>query len=166
MTRRIAQLLSVAVLLVALSVPLVAQSRNTELDDLRAMAEAGRVTAQFRLALRYSVGRRGSGLDPNERLKSPVQDYTEAVRWYRLAAEQGHAQAQNNLGDLYRNGLGVPQDDMTAHMWFNLAASRLTGGARDIAVNNRDRTEDRLSPEQRVEAQRLAREWDEAHPRD
>jgi TPR repeat protein len=27
-----------------------------------------------------------------------TQDYTEAVRWYKLAAAQGHASAQNNLG--------------------------------------------------------------------
>jgi TPR repeat protein len=27
-----------------------------------------------------------------------VQDYAEAVRWFRLAAEQGHAKAQYNLG--------------------------------------------------------------------
>ena len=26
------------------------------------------------------------------------QDAAEAVRWFRLAAEQGHAEAQNNLG--------------------------------------------------------------------
>ena len=37
------------------------------------------------------------------------QDDTEAVKWYRKAAEQGHAEAQNNLGVMYLNGRGVPQ---------------------------------------------------------
>lgn len=32
------------------------------------------------------------------------QNNTEAVTWLRRAAEQGHAVAQNNLGDMYENG--------------------------------------------------------------
>ena len=32
------------------------------------------------------------------------QDYAEAVKWYRLAADQGDARAQNNLGVMYANG--------------------------------------------------------------
>ena len=30
----------------------------------------------------------------------------EAARWYRLAADQGHAGAQYNLGLMYANGRG------------------------------------------------------------
>ena len=32
------------------------------------------------------------------------QDYAEAVRWYRKAADQGDADAQSNLGGMYANG--------------------------------------------------------------
>ena len=38
------------------------------------------------------------------------QDDTEAVKWFRKAAEQGDASAQNDLGVMYQNGRGVPQD--------------------------------------------------------
>ena len=38
------------------------------------------------------------------------QNYEEAVRWCELAAEQGDAEAQNNLGVCYYNGHGVEQD--------------------------------------------------------
>ena len=31
-----------------------------------------------------------------------TQDDQEAVKWYRLAAAQGHAEAQDNLGAMYR----------------------------------------------------------------
>ena len=93
------------------------------------------------------------------------QDDIEAVRWYRLAADQGIAVAQITLGLMYGTGRGVPQDDVQAHMWFNLAASRLTGEQREIAVRGRDSVADRMTPEDRSEAQRLAREWDAAHPR-
>ncbi|MEO2195018.1 MAG: tetratricopeptide repeat protein [bacterium] len=93
------------------------------------------------------------------------QDDAEAVRWYRLAADQGVALAQYNLGLMYQFGSGVPQDDVQAHMWFNLAALRLTSALREIAVQGRDRVADRMTPEDRSEAQRLASEWDAAHPR-
>ena len=53
-----------------------------------------------------------------------LQDYTEAVRWYRLAAEQGDAFAQANLGLMYTNGQGVPQDDTEAVRWYRLAAEQ------------------------------------------
>ena len=52
------------------------------------------------------------------------QDYAEAVKWYRLAADQGDAYAQNNLGVMYDQGQGVPQDYVLAHMWFNLSAAQ------------------------------------------
>ncbi len=51
-----------------------------------------------------------------------VHDYTEALKWYRLSAEQGHANAQYNLAWLHQSGRGVPQDDVEAYMWFDLAA--------------------------------------------
>ena len=52
------------------------------------------------------------------------QDDAEAVRWFRLAAEQGDATAQNNLGVRYGTGRGVPQDDAEAVRWYRLAAEQ------------------------------------------
>ena len=52
------------------------------------------------------------------------QDYKEAVKWYRLAAEQGYADAQYNLGLMYSNGEGVPQDYKEAVKWYRLAAEQ------------------------------------------
>ena len=51
-------------------------------------------------------------------------------------------------------------------MWFNIAASRVTGEARESAVSNRDIVAILMTPSQIAEAQRLTREWDAAHPRD
>ena len=45
------------------------------------------------------------------------------MRWFRLAADQGYAQAQANLGAMYENGQGVPPDYATAYMWFSLAGA-------------------------------------------
>ncbi|WP_236376310.1 tetratricopeptide repeat protein [Mesorhizobium muleiense] len=49
-------------------------------------------------------------------------DYVEAAKSYRLAADQGHAKAQFNLGHMYATGLGVPQDYVEAMKCFRLAA--------------------------------------------
>ncbi len=43
---------------------------------------------------------------------------------YRLAAEQGNAYAQFNLGFMYDNGQGVPKDYKTAVKWYRLAAKQ------------------------------------------
>ena len=67
---------------------------------------------------------------------------------------------------MYLNGAGVPQDDVQAHMWYNLAASRLTGKLRDDAIGGRDAVAGLMNPTQIAEAQRFAGEWDAAHPRE
>ncbi len=88
------------------------------------------------------------------------QDYAEAVKWYRLAAEQDYVFAQHYLGVMYLEGLGVPPDDVQALLWFNLAASRFAPGERhDRAVEGRDLVAERMTPAQIAEAQKLARQW-------
>ena len=52
-----------------------------------------------------------------------LQDYAEAVKWYRLAADQGNASAQRNLGIMYEYGRGLPQNNIMAHMWYNLGSA-------------------------------------------
>ncbi len=88
------------------------------------------------------------------------QNYAEAAKWYRLAADGGYDKARFNLALMYNNGTGVTQDYIQAHKWYNLAAARLPPGEdRDMAVSNRDQIEKLMTPEQIAEAQRLAREW-------
>ena len=76
-----------------------------------------------------------------------------------MAAGQGYASAQVNLGLMYANGEGVPQDYVQAHMWFNLAASKGNENGR----KNRDIIAKKMTPVQITEAQRIAREWLEKH---
>ncbi len=50
---------------------------------------------------------------------------TKAGEWYRLAAEQGHASAQNNLGLLYETlWCGVVRSNTEAVNWFRKAAEQ------------------------------------------
>jgi len=53
----------------------------------------------------------------------------EAVKWYRKAAEQGHAEGQFSLALCYNNGHGIPQDSTEAEKWFRKAAEQGHGGA-------------------------------------
>jgi PAN domain/Sel1 repeat len=53
-----------------------------------------------------------------------VRDYMKSFRWYVVAAGQGSAQAEQNLGFLYYNGFGVQQDYSQAAIWYRKAADR------------------------------------------
>jgi len=61
------------------------------------------------------------------------QDYAEAAKWFRQAANQGDAHAQTSLGAMYVGG--------------------------QVAGEERDRVALRMTLEQIAEAQKLAREW-------
>ncbi len=82
-------------------------------------------------------------------------DYATALKEFRVLAEQGYAGAQNNLGLMYEYGEGVPQDDVQARMWLNLAAAQ----GNELARKARDIVAKKMTPAQLAEAQRLARKW-------
>jgi hypothetical protein len=62
------------------------------------------------------------------------QDYAEALRWYRMAADQGYATAQNNVGANAAEGLGMVKDCVVAKQWFEAAAARGDETARNNPV--------------------------------
>ena len=70
-----------------------------------------------------------------------VEDDVEAVRWYRMAAEQGHAVAQYELGRMYATGMGVLKDAVRVHMWFNIAGAN----GHDEARESRDDLESEMT---------------------
>ena len=67
---------------------------------------------QFSIGLHY---KHGWGIAWND---------TEAVRWFREAAEQGYAGAQCALGGMYENGRGVPEDYVQAAIYYREAAEQ------------------------------------------
>jgi len=52
------------------------------------------------------------------------EDDAEAVKWWKKAAEQGHALAQYDLGAMYAKGEGVPQDHKEAVKWYRKSAEQ------------------------------------------
>ncbi len=55
---------------------------------------------------------------------SERKNYKEAMRWYRIAAEKGHLESQNNVGMFYLTGMGVPKDVAEGVKWLRKAADR------------------------------------------
>jgi TPR repeat protein len=66
-------------------------------------ANEGDAEAQYYVARIYANGM--DNVDIN---------YAEAARWYQMAADQGFAEAKQELGYLYERGLGVPRDELKA----------------------------------------------------
>ena len=85
-----------------------------------------------------------------------AQDYREAMKWYRMAAEQRNLEAQFNLGVMYEEGRGFAQDRVRAHMWFNLAAAISSDDNGNLAAKNRDIMTKSLTREQLFRAQEMA----------
>ena len=82
-------------------------------DETMALAKQGEAYAQYNLGLIYF---KGEGVPKND---------TEAVKWFRKAADQGHATAQFNQGLMYASGIGgVPENDTEAVKWYRKAADQ------------------------------------------
>lgn len=79
--------------------------QNMPLDVLQAEAKKGDPDAQYQLGEYYSNR----------------DDYTEAVKWYRKAADQGHIKAVYGVAFCYKKGQGVPKDDTESAKWYNMA---------------------------------------------
>jgi TPR repeat protein len=82
-----------------------------ELAETRLLAEwVGLPEEQFVLANAYY---RGDGVP---------RDYAEAAKWYRQAADQGHANSQYMLGSMHDRGDGMSPDYIRAVAWYRKAA--------------------------------------------
>lgn len=83
------------------------------------------------------------------------RDYSTALYELEPLAAQGDGRAQYLVGIIYRDGLGVQPDYVTAYAWLHVAAAR----GQPQAASARDGMSWRLTPSEIDEAQRLAREW-------
>ena len=79
----------------------------------------------------------------------------EALAQWRSAAQAGDRRAMRALGQMYWRGLGVLQDYVEAHKWFNLAASR----GEAAAAEERDALAEKMTPTQIAAAQERAAAW-------
>lgn len=83
----------------------------------------GDTRSQYGLAVMFELGQGVS------------QNYSEAARWYKLAAEQHYAMASNNLAMLYESGKGVAQNIQAAvELYREAAAQGLPSAQYNLAL--------------------------------
>jgi len=86
--------------------------------------------------------------------------YDEAAKWFLQAAEAGDAEAQFLLGRMHYDGNSLGIDNVTAYMWFDIAAANgLPVGAR-----YREGIARRMSDDEVTLARQRAEAWRSAHP--
>ena len=120
---------------------------GSKIERCRKNAEAGDAESQYTIGIQYERGNFGF-----------PQDYYEAAKRYRKAAEQGHAGAQLYLGVFLAQGQGVEPDAVEAYKWIELAKR---GSALDkiAAIGSQKRLVAYMTPEQVAEGQRLSSEF-------
>lgn len=118
------------------------------LEQLRQLADRGDPSGEYALGARYAFGD-GVG-----------QNYSEAVRWFFRAAEQGHVISQATLGAYYMAGRGVSVDLSKAYFWAYLARAGGDTGSklRVEMLSSQIPSSDIVVLEQR------ANEWLQQHP--
>jgi uncharacterized protein len=96
---------------------------HAEFEKLLAAAEKGDAKAQYEVGTAYDM--------PYMHWKGVVdEDVIEAEKWYRKAADQGLARAQNGLAGLYlgrrnsRDGRAVQENYPEALKWYRKAAEQ------------------------------------------
>lgn len=130
-------------------VPAVAVNtkRPDPLQGLRLQAQANDADAQFELGARYASG------------EGVAQDYAEAVKWFRRAADGGQVLAAATLAAYYRAGRGVSRDDVSSYTWSAIAEQEGDLASRHrLAVLRSHMTRAQVS-----EAEIRAATWRQAH---
>ena len=75
-------------------------------DEWEGLAKKGDVKAMMSLGMVYHTG---DGVDV---------DYTKAMDWYLQAYAKNDGDALNNIGVLFRDGLGMPKNEKIAYLLF------------------------------------------------
>ncbi|MEH3118532.1 MAG: tetratricopeptide repeat protein [Methylorubrum populi] len=100
----------------------------------------GDPNAQYNLARLYLDG---TGVE---------QDPRKAARWFNLAAEKGHRQAQALLGDMLVNGVGVQRQTVRGLTWLAIARTGAQGAGDTWIVDLYDKAWASASESDRADA--------------
>ena len=84
-----------------------------------------------------------------------AKDEAEAVKWFRKAAEQNHAEAQCSLGSCYFTGQGVAKDTVESWKWISLSA----GQGNNTAIRIYLKRNEMMTSTQVVEGFQRAADW-------
>lgn len=91
----------------------------------------------------------------NSKGQGVEQNLEKAVQWYMKSAKNKFNPAQYNLGILYSQGKGVPQDDTQAYMWFSIAAANGNKNAKRLKNKYADKIDETQKRQANLYAQKL-----------
>ncbi len=151
---------------------------KTAVKLLKPAAEAGNALAQFQLGVMYDAGqgvhqnslaalawyRAAAESDPRAQVamadrlmegRGIAHDPPAAISWYRKAAAQADLTALLRLAIAYRDGQGVPQDIVLAHVFASIRVRQW--GKLDLAERDKISKElaAQMTAEQRTESEAL-----------
>ena len=86
--------------------------------------------------------------------------FEEAASWFLQAADAGDGDAQFLLGRMHYDGNSLSVDDVTAWMWFDIAAAN----GVPVGARYRNGIAARMSDEDIAIAKQRADAWRRAHP--
>jgi TPR repeat protein len=92
------------------------------LADIKKRAKAGNAEDQYHLGQLYMYGwsmKRADG-----EWEGGVKDEAEALKWFLKAADQGYANAELQVGEMYSRGYGVQKDTAKAAKWYGKHADQ------------------------------------------
>ncbi len=117
--------------MIAVVIRLSAEPNDTDrnyLENIKSKAENGDAQAQTVMGALYEFSLRGV-----------TNDFVEAVKWFRKAADQNYAPAQYELGICYAAGQGVKKDDAkAAECYLKAANQNLAVAQYNLGVYYRD----------------------------
>ncbi|WP_421169132.1 tetratricopeptide repeat protein [Aeromonas dhakensis] len=116
------------------------------------------VTARHYFALAAAQGNVDARYAYGEMLRLGLggkEDYPQALKQYRLAANARHRLAQYRMGIMREQGLGAPRNRVHAYAWYLLAA---TEGNQESA-KARDELEKGMTEKEKSVGQKLAQHW-------
>lgn len=116
-------------------------STVASLKELKKEAKKGDKVAQLEVGYFYFKGS-----------KEVQRNYAQALKWFKMAADQGYDQGQYYLGVLYEGGYGVEKDPIEAFKWYHLSNAQLNERAKD----GLDRLKETLTAEQILQGKERA----------
>ena len=153
----------------------VVANNGVAIDYYRMAAEQGHAKAQYTLGVMHQKGLDlpilqdtvddsiETGLGPVGAMQGMRTaathrlglSYSEAEKWYSLAANQGLVEAQYNLGLMYASGAGIPQNYPVAYFWWAVAE----GFGNKRAAEKLGILKLRMTQNDLAEGMRLTNDW-------
>lgn len=103
-------------------------------------------------------------IDKSNGAHRAMVDFKKALNLLKKGAELGDGSCQRYLGDMYKNGEGIPVDRVKAHMWLSVVTDRQLDNLSYYAGVEKEKLEGQMSAAEIKKASLLASTWKDKYP--